>query len=121
MLEMLTFIDAGFGRSIVSMSVDYQLLPSPDTEKRMQELGAVMGGKLHPNGGANEEFLEWPTIKSYVAAMRRSPQLRKAAARFALDRMRKGPVNGQYRNAHNFLLAADVLDGMGQFRPRVKS
>lgn len=114
MLEMLTFIDAGLGQSIVSMSVDYKLLPTPDTEKRMDNLGAAMGGKLHPNGGASEEFLEWPTINRYIEAMCKSPQLRKAAARLALDRMRKGPVNDRYRNSHNFLLAADALDAMNR-------
>ncbi len=104
----------------VYLGTDYQLLPARRTIWRLQRMGVTMRGNVHTAGGAAEEVLEFASIDTFLQALRVQPAIARAAARFALDRMRKGRVSGRYADAHNFLLAERAFDRMPVARRAIR-
>ncbi|MCZ4552224.1 hypothetical protein [Gordonia rubripertincta] len=119
MLEMLWINETPDGVN-VRLGVDYRFLPPKKTEKTLKRLGVTMFGMTHQNGGANEEVLGFESLQDFHDAMHSSQHIRVAAARFALDRMRKGRLSGRYRDAHNYLLADLALDRIGTWNVESK-
>lgn len=115
MLEMLWFYEAQ-GRTVVRIGTDYRFLPPFATKVRLRRLGATMSSDRHRSGGPYEQILEFKNLDSFIRAMQKSKHLRAAAARFALDRIRRSRLSGRYRDAHNFLMAQAALDGMDSWR-----
>lgn len=107
-LEMLWITQTPSGETTVKMGTDYQFLPPGDTAAELRNIDVEMAGIVHPKGGANEEVLMFPSIKTFVHALQHSSPIRIAAARFALDRMRMGKLT-RHRDAHNYLLAEEAL------------
>lgn len=91
----------------VFVGTDYQLLPSQRTlaKLRMSTLGIV-----HRSGGPFEEVIQFDSVADFVDALRDSAALRRAAGRFALERMRKGRLAGRYRASHSPQLARAALN-----------
>ncbi|MEP9390762.1 GIY-YIG nuclease family protein [Gordonia sp. VNK1] len=112
MLEMLWINDGPEGMS-VSVGTDYQFLPARFTAHKLKKVGARMRGIVHRSGGANEEVLTFGSVRAFIDAIDRSPDIVSAAGRFALDRMRKGRLSGRYRDAHKALLAEAALTRIG--------
>ena len=69
-----------------------------------------MAGHVHKSSGPNAEYLIFKSPAAFVKAMKKSDKIRSAAARYALDRTRKGRVMGRYADAHNVLLAEAALE-----------
>ena len=113
-LEMLWFNRAPSGAIDVEMGTDYRYLPPGDTQRELRKLSVEMCGIVHRQGGADEEGLYFPSLETFVNAMRKSPHIRIAAARFALDRMRKGKVT-RHKDSHNYLLAEQALRRMDRW------
>ena len=117
-LEMLFFHqDPGRKNIEVYMSTDYQYLPRRLEWLNLRRLGVKKLGQLHRSGGPNEEVLRFKSIESFVEIMTLSPEVRSAAARFALDRMRRSRVSGRFQDAHNALLAEKALDRARHWKP----
>jgi hypothetical protein len=107
MLEMLWFTEGPGGKVHVNLGTDYRFLPPRSWT--MRRLGAKVTDYNHDSGGPYEAILRFKNVDSFISALEKSQQIRVAAARFALDRMRKGRLAGRYRDAHNGLLAAEAL------------
>lgn len=114
MLEMLWFYEDQ-GRTIIRIGTDYRFLPPFATKVRLRRLGAAMTPESHRSGGPYEQILEFADIESFIRAMQKSKHLRAAAARFALDRIRRSRLSGRYRDAHNLLMAQAALDRMNSW------
>ncbi|WP_157435923.1 hypothetical protein [Gordonia malaquae] len=108
-LEMLWISRAPNGDVIVDVGTHYQFLPARGTRRRLKKHGATMQGVLHTRGGADEEVLRFASIQAFVSALGESEPIRRAAARFALDRMRAGKLT-RHAQSHNYLLAEQALN-----------
>jgi hypothetical protein len=115
-LEVLWMVEPRGGSGVsVNMGVDYQFLPPKKTEKVLRKFGAEMLGSLHKSGGPFEEVLSFDSVRSFTRAMQDSQDIRTAAARFALDRMRRGYLSGRYRDSHDVLLTGEALGRMSKW------
>lgn len=110
-LEMF-YVHANAKKELVEIYIgtDYSVLPRRRDWWRLRKLGVRRMGPIHQAGLPNEEVVQFRSVEAFVEAMQASEQLRLAAARFALDRMRKGRVSGRYQDAHNALLAGAALE-----------
>ena len=97
------------GRIEVHLGVDSQYLPPRRHWLRLRRQGVRRTGQVHGSGGPNEAGLVFKSLDSFTEVMTTSDEIRLGAARFALDRMRKGRVSGRYSSAHNVLLAEEAL------------
>lgn len=95
---------------MLGVATDSTMLPSRMTWLALKRHGASMAGPVHKSSGPNAEFLIFNTPAKFVKAMSKSDEIRCAAARYALDRTRKGRVSGRYADAHNALLAEAALE-----------
>ncbi|MBT0566085.1 hypothetical protein [Williamsia sp. CHRR-6] len=112
-LEVLWFAqDRKTGRVSVQVGVDYRSLPAKGVVKSLK---MRLRGKVHPSGGPFEEVVEFASVEDFRRALEESAALRRAAARFALDRMRTGRV-GRYRESHCPQLAAAVLNRANELK-----
>lgn len=93
----------------VCIGTDLRELPKWNTEARLRKNGATMCGIGHQSGGIYEEVLLFNSPEKLAAALEASAEIRAAAARFALDRMRKSAVSGRYAEAHNHVFAERAL------------
>lgn len=115
MIEMLWLTETPDGGLLIEMGTDHRFLPPRSTTRNLRKLGAVISDHNHPSGGPYEAILRFDDAGSFLSALKSSQHIRAAAARFALDRMRKGRLSGRYRDAHNHLLAADVIGRLNQW------
>lgn len=80
--------------------------------RKLRRVGAWMSDMTHRSGGPNEQVIVFGSVSEFLYAMQKSTELRTAAAKFALDRMRESRLSGGYREAHNDLLAHNALETM---------
>ncbi|WP_299575240.1 hypothetical protein [uncultured Williamsia sp.] len=107
-LELLWFVeDRKSGKLTVSVGTDKNFLPTlwSTVQLRMFPIG-----QQHQSGGSYEEVIQFASIADFKDALTRSGALRRGAARFALNRMRRGKVGGRYMSSHSPQLANAVLD-----------
>ena len=110
MLEVFYINEMPGGRLVLGVGTDSTLLPSRMTWWALKRRGASMAGPVHKSSGPNAEFLIFNSPATFVKAMNKSDKIRSAAARYALDRTRRGRVSGRYADAHNVLLAEAALE-----------
>ncbi|MGX1857653.1 hypothetical protein ACWIFB_09500 [Dietzia sp. NPDC055340] len=110
MLEVFYINELPDGRLMLGVATDSTMLPSRMTWLALKRHGASMAGHVHKSSGPNAEFLLFNSPAKFVKAISRSDEIRCAAARYALDRTRKGRVSGRYADAHNVLLAEAALE-----------
>ena len=110
MLEVLYMNELPGGRLEVGVATDSTMLPARMTWWALKRDGASMAGPVHKSSGPNAEYLIFRSPAAFVKAMKKSDKIRSAAARYALDRTRKGRVSGRYADAHNVLLASAAFD-----------
>lgn len=112
MLEMLWISEYQSGEVTVCMGTHNRFVPQGRSWASLSRAGIDYCGRVHKEGGAEEQVVEAHSPRQFVRALANFEELRLGAARFALDRMRKGRVSGRYREAHNFLLADEALRRM---------
>lgn len=110
MLEVFYINELSDGKLMLGVATDSTMLPSRMTWLALKRHGASMAGHVHKSSGPNAEFLIFNSPAKFVKAMSKSDEIRCAAARYALDRTRKGRVSGRYADAHNVLLAEAALE-----------
>lgn len=110
MLEVFYISELPGGRLELGMATDSTMLPARMTWWALKRHGASMAGPVHKSSGPNAEYLIFRSPAAFVKAMKKADKIRSAAARYALDRTRKGRVSGRYADAHNVLLAGAALD-----------
>lgn len=111
MIEMLWFNQDPDGNTYVRVSTDYRFLPPARRWGRgLRRLNVRLSPRTHRNGGPNEMTVEFGSVDAFIEGVQTSQPVRVAAARYALDRIRRGRVSGRFRDAHNYLLTQDVLD-----------
>ena len=110
MLEMFYVSELPNGRLVLGVATDSTMLPARMTWWALKHRGASMAGHVHKSSGPNAEYLIFKSPAAFVKAMKKSDKIRSAAARYALDRTRKGRVMGRYADAHNVLLAEAALE-----------
>lgn len=115
MIEMLWLTETPDGDLLIEMGTDHRFLPPHSTARNLRKVGAVISDHNHASGGPYEAILLFQDTESFLTALKTSQHIRVAAARFALDRMRKSRLSGRYRDAHNHLLAADVIKRLNQW------
>ncbi|WP_407334671.1 GIY-YIG nuclease family protein [Dietzia kunjamensis] len=110
MLEVFFVNELPGGRLEVGVATDTTVLPARMTWLALKHRGASMAGPLHKSSAPNAEYLFFKSPTAFVKAMRKSDKIRSAAARYSLDRTRRGRVSGRYADAHNGLLAGAAID-----------
>lgn len=109
MLEVFYINELPGGKLEVRIATDSTLLPARMTWWTLKRLGASMCGQVHSSAGPNAEYLRFKSPQAFMLAMAKSDKVRSAAARYSLDRMRKGRVSGRFADTHNALLAKEAI------------
>lgn len=110
MLEVFYLNELPGGRLELGVATDSTVLPARMTWWALKHRGASMAGPVHKSSGPNAEYLIFKSPTAFVKAMKKSDKIRSAAARYSLDRTRRGRVSGRYADAHNGLLAGAAID-----------
>lgn len=109
MLEVFYVNEMPDGKLEVVAATDSTVLPARMTKLALRLKGASMYGQVHETAGPNAEYLRFKSPQAFMSAMESSDKVRSAAARYSLDRMRKGRVSGRFADAHNVLLAQEAM------------